>query len=119
MRQVPILSLRTVREHFEKSDEPLLLSKFEFMAILEEVEPAMATGGELSEARREIQRIRKIAVPMWKTCERVSRQMERCQCQAGEKKIREWKFYLDQARVVYWQDLPQRLRHRWRDFTGL
>jgi predicted Fe-S protein YdhL (DUF1289 family) len=40
-------------------------------------------------------------------------------CKADERKIREWKFILDDARVVYWSDLPQRLRHRWRQFSGL
>jgi len=117
-RQHPILSLKELREAFEKSDA-VTLSRFEFMAIMEVIEPAMATGTELSALKRELARVRRVAAPAWKSCERVSRSMQRCRCQAGEKKIREWKFYLDQARVVYWQDLPQRLRHRWREFTGL
>jgi predicted Fe-S protein YdhL (DUF1289 family) len=118
-RQHPILSLRAVREHFDKSDEPLLLSKFEFTAILEEVEPAMATGSEVSALKREIARIRKVAAPTWKACKRVSRLVSKCGCTARSDKIPEWQFYLDQARVVHWRDLPERLRSRWRDFTGL
>ena len=51
-RQHPTISLRAVRERFAKSNEPLLLSKFEFTAILEEVEPAMASGSQFSELKR-------------------------------------------------------------------
>ena len=117
-RQQPILSLRSLRDAFAKSDK-VTLSKFEFMAILEEVEPAMATGSQVSELKREIARVRKVAAPAWKACERVSRLMSKCGFTARPDKIREWQFYLDQARVVHWRDLPARLRHRWRDFTGM
>jgi hypothetical protein len=112
------LSLHALSRAFEKADA-VTLSKFEFTAITESLEPIMATGSELSMAKMEIRRIRKLAIHLWKASERVSQSMQRCSCTANEKKIRESKFYLDQSRVVYWQDLPQRLRHRWREFTGL
>ena len=117
-RPQPILSLLALREAFDKS-EKVTLSKFEFDAIMEVIQPAISTGSEVSELKREIARIRKLARPTWKACERVSNQMARRGCKADERKIREWKFILDDARVVYWSDLPQRLRHRWKEFTGL
>ena len=117
-REKPILSLLALREAFEKSDK-VTLSKFEFDAMMEVITPAMATGTEVSALKRELQRVRKVAAPAWKACQRVSRQMATARYQADERKIREWKFILDDARVVYWSDLPQRLRHRWREFTGL
>jgi hypothetical protein len=43
---------------------------------------------------------------------------QRTQIRAADA-VREWKFILDDARVVYWSDLPQRLRHRWKEFTGM
>jgi len=117
-RQKPILSLQALREEFAKS-ERVTLSKFEFDAIMEVITPAMATGNEVSMLKRELLRVRKVAAPAWKACERVSKQMAKCRYQPDGRKVREWKFILDDARVVYWSDLPQRLRHRWREFTGL
>src|SRR6201999_3706781 len=76
-------------------------------------------GTEVSVLKRELLHVRKVAAPAWKTCQRVSRQIAKCRYQADERKVREWKFILDDARVVYWSDLPQRLRHRWKEFTGL
>jgi hypothetical protein len=95
------------------------LSKFEFEAIMEIITPAMATGTEVSALKRELIRIRKVAAPAWNACQRVSRQMARCRGPVDERTVRGWKFILDDARVVYWSDLPQRLRHRWKEFTGL
>lgn len=117
-REKPILSLLALREAFEKS-EKVTLSKFEFDAIMGVIGPAMATGTEASALKRELARVRKVAAPAWKACERVSKQMAKRGFKADERKIREWKFILDDARVVYWSDLPHRLRHRWREFTGL
>jgi hypothetical protein len=117
-RGKPILSLLALREAFEKSDK-VTLSKVEFTAIMELIEPAMATGTEVSTLERELLRVRKIATPAWKACQRVSLQMATSRGPVDERKVREWKFILDDARVVYWSDLPQRLRHRWREFTGL
>lgn len=114
----PLLSLETLQTVFEKSDS-VTLSKFEFDAIMEVITPAMATGTEVSALKRELLRMRKVATPAWKACQRVSRQMAKCRCQAEERKVREWKFILDEARVVYWSDLPQRLRHRRKEFMGL
>jgi hypothetical protein len=116
-RLQPILSLLSLREAFEKS-EKVTLSKFEFDAIMEVIGPGMATGTEVSALKRELARVRKLALPTWKACARVSRSMASCRDQVNERKVREWKFILDDARVVYWSDLPQRLRHRWKDFTG-
>ena len=117
-REKPILSLLALREAFEKS-EKVTLSKFEFDAIMDIITPAMATGTEVSALKRELHADQKVAAPAWKACQRVSRQMAKCRCQADERNVREWKFILDDARVVYWSDLPQRLRHRWKEFTGL
>ncbi len=117
-RTNPLLSLHALRDAFEKSDS-VTLSKFEFDSIMEVIQPAMATGAEVSALKRELIRVRKVAAPAWKACERVSRQMAKCRGVVDERKVREWKFILDDARVVYWSDLPQRLRHRWREFTGL
>ncbi len=99
-REKPILSLLALRDAFQKSDN-VTLSKFEFDAIMEVIEPAIATGTEVSALKRELQRVRKVAAPAWKACERVSRQMAKCRGAVDERKIREWKFILDDARVVY------------------
>jgi predicted Fe-S protein YdhL (DUF1289 family) len=117
-RQQPILSLKSLREAFEKSDK-VTISKFEFDALMEVIDPALKASSELLMLRMEIKRIRKVATPAWKACERVSKQMSRRGCKADERKIREWKFILDDARIVYWSDLPQRSRHRWREFTRM
>lgn len=117
-RDKPILSLLALREAFQKSDK-VVLSKFEFDAIMDIITPAMSTGTEVSALKRELLRVRKVAAPAWKACKRVSRQMAKCRCQADERTVRAWKFILDDARVVYWSDLPQRLRHRWKEFSGL
>lgn len=42
-RQHPILDLRSLRAAFEKSDT-ITLGRFEIRAIMEVIEPAMATG---------------------------------------------------------------------------
>lgn len=117
-RQQPILSIASLRKAFQKS-EKVTLSKFEFDSLMEMIDPALKASSELSMLRMEITRIRKVAAPAWKACERVSCLMAKHGCKADERKIREWKFILDDARVVYWSDLPQRLRHRWKEFTGL
>ena len=116
-REHPILSLQALRNAFEKSDR-LTLSRFEFQAILEVIEPAMSTGCEVSALKRELARVRKVAAPAWKACERVAKLMAQSRYRPDERTVREWKFILDDARVVYWSDLPERLRHRWREYSG-
>jgi hypothetical protein len=73
-REHPILSLKALREAFEMSEKVTLI-KFEFQAIMELLEPAMAVGTEVSALKRELARVRKVAAPAWKACERVSTQM--------------------------------------------
>jgi hypothetical protein len=62
--------------------------------------PAMAAGNEVSALKRELLRVRKIATPAWKACQCVSRQMAISRGRVEERTVREWKFILDDARVV-------------------
>jgi hypothetical protein len=71
-REKPFLSLLALREAFDKTDK-VTLSKFEFDAIMDVIGPAMATGTEVSLLKRELARVRKVAAPAWKACERVSK----------------------------------------------
>jgi len=85
---------------------------------MEAITHALATGNEVSMLKRELLWVRKVAAPAWKACERFSKQMAKCRYQPDERKVRAWKFILDDTRVVYWSYLSQRLRHRWRGSPG-
>lgn len=117
-RQQPILSLKSLREGFEKSDK-VTLSKFEFDALVEMIDPALKASSDLFDAAHGDRANPQSRHTAWKACECVSNQMTRRGCKADERKIREGKFILDDARIVYWSDLPQWLRHWWLEFTGL
>jgi hypothetical protein len=51
LRQLPIITLKQIEDHFARGEQSL--SKFEWHEIQALIEPAMATGAQLSEARRE------------------------------------------------------------------
>ena len=59
-RQRPITCLKSLEEAFAKS-EKVTLYKTEYESILETLRSAMATGNEVSELKREVARIRKLA----------------------------------------------------------
>jgi hypothetical protein len=53
LRQLPIITLKQIEDHFARGEQSLTLSKFEWREIQALIEPAIATGTQLSEARRE------------------------------------------------------------------
>ena len=71
-RQHPITCLKNLEEAFAKSDQ-VTLYKSEYESIMETIQPVLATGYEVGALKREIARIKKLAIPPWKACERVSR----------------------------------------------
>ena len=50
----------------DKGEQSITLSKFEWDAIMEIVDPAIATGVDVSVLKLEIARIKRIARPMWR-----------------------------------------------------
>jgi hypothetical protein len=99
-------SIREIEAHFAGGAESVTLTRKEWEGIQEIDIGYFATGCQLGAAEREIERVKRIARPLWRACKRVALQMRGCACMASQYQVRDWELRLRLATEVDWHDLP-------------
>lgn len=103
-------TIKEVENHFATGADTVTLSKSEWDDIMEICRTYFATGTQLRKAEREIERVRRIAKPLWWACKIASKQMRNCACSATRYQVMDWEIRLRLATRVDWHDLPPERR---------
>lgn len=106
-------SAADIERHFATGAETITLTREEWRQFYERAQGYAATGRELRQALAETERVKRIAVPLWRAVARVRRSMaktfERCPGRAERIPrcdVEGWERILRHAQDVDWQDLP-------------
>ena len=107
---VPILrrmhTIKEVNDHFATGAESVTLTRAEWASIQEISRGYSANHLQMSRAKAEAERVKRIARPLWRACKVVARQMRACGCSASRSRIVDWEMRLRHATIVEWRDLP-------------
>lgn len=106
-------SAAEIERHFAYGAETITLTRAEWEAFYAQQQTFAATGLEVRKAQAEIERVKRVARPLWRAIVRVRRSMaktfERCPGRAERIPrcdVEEWERLLRHAQDVDWQDLP-------------
>lgn len=106
-------SAAEIERHFASGAESITLTRVEWEAFYAHQQTFAATGLELRKAQAEIERVKRVARPLWLAVVRVRRGMaqafERCPRRAERIPrcdVEDWERVLRHAQDVDWQDLP-------------
>ena len=107
-------TIKEVDDYFASGAETVTLTRAEWSSIQEVSRGYFANGIEVSRAKAEAERVKRIARPLWRACKLVSRQTRACACSASRSRVMDWEMRLRHATTVEWRDLPpeQRLPSR-------
>lgn len=106
-------SAAEIERHFASGAETFTFTRAEWEAFYAHARTYAATGRELRQAQAEVERMKRIARPLWRAIARVRRDMakafDRCPGRAeriprGD--VEEWARILRWAQDVDWHDLP-------------
>jgi hypothetical protein len=103
-------TIKEVEDHFAGGAESVTLTRAEWLSIQEISRGYFANGIEVSHARAEAERVKRIARQLWRACKIVSRQMRACACSASRPRVMDWEMRLRHATTVDWRDLPPEQR---------
>ncbi len=103
-------SIRDIEAHFAGGADSVTLTRKEWEQIQAIDIGYFATGCQLRKAEGEIERVKRIARPLWRACTRVALQMRGCACMASQYQVRDWEIRLRLATEVDWHDLPANKR---------
>ena len=103
-------TINEVEDLFAGGAESVTLTRAEWSSIQEISRGYFANGIEVSRAKAETERVKRIARPLWWACKIVARQMRACSCSAPRSRVVDWEMRLRRAMTVEWRDLPPEQR---------
>jgi hypothetical protein len=108
-------TIAEVDKLFAAGAESVTLTRTEWEAIQAISEEYAANGLEVSRAKREMERVKRISRPVWRACKIVAAQMRRSMegrhlaypPVVAMMRVRDWEMRLRHSMDVSWADLPQ------------
>lgn len=106
-------TIAEVGKLFAAGAESVTLTHAEWDAIQEISKGYFANGLEASNAKDEMERVKRIARPLWRACKTVSRHMQSAMSGKQDKvvmvsysRMQDWEMRLRHSMDVSWSDLP-------------
>jgi hypothetical protein len=108
-------TIAEVDKLFAAGADSVTLTRAEWEAICEISDQDSANGLEVSRAKREMERVKRISKPVWWACKIVAAQMRRSMegrhlanpPVVAMTSVRDWEMRLRHSMDVSWEDLPQ------------
>ena len=103
-------TIKEVEAHFATGVESITLTHAEWNSIQEIQRQYSTNQNQVRKAEREVERVKRIARPMWRACKSVARGIRNCAGSPSLWHLREWEMTLRHATTVDWRDLPPEKR---------
>jgi hypothetical protein len=108
-------TIAEVDKLFAAGADSVTLTRAEWEAICAISDQYSANGLEVSRAKREMERVKRVSRPVWRACKIVAAQMRRSMegrhlanpPVVAITRVRDWEMWLRHSMDVSWEDLPQ------------